>query len=246
MRFSSKLMKLGATLAVVLLFVAAGIGSGRQIASLAQGSTPAATTQAFAPCPANSGSAGGANATMSATSSAGGSAGSGTGGMAATASAGSTAGAAYVGIEVTDVENCGVQVLQVMPGSPADMAKLQVGDVIVAVNGQAMSGMASGSSTGGSTGGSTGSASATMSATSSAGGSTGSTGPSAAGGLTAALASFVQQHQPGDVITLTIERAGQQMDVPVTLAANPSSNGGSSSGGSSSGASATMAATPSQ
>lgn len=272
MRFSAKFVRMSVILSVVLLFVVAGISSGNQMTSLAQGSTPAATSQTFAPCPANSGT-GGANATMSATS-AGGASGSGTGGlsatmsstdtgspsetmsasnasgasatMSATTSAGGTTGTAYIGIEVTDVENCGVQVLSVMPGSPAEMAKLQVGDVIVAVNGQAISSL----STSGGMSGSTSSSSATatmestMSATSSAGGAAGSTGPSTISGMTASLASFVQQHQPGDMITLTVERAGQQMDVQVTLAANPSSTGGSSSSGSSSSGSATMEASP--
>jgi S1-C subfamily serine protease len=74
----------------------------------------------------------------------------------------------------------GVVIGQVVPGSPAAAAGLQAGDVIVAVDGQALS-------------------------------------------SESALAQALSQHKPGDSVTLTVIRSGQQMNVPVTLGTAPTS-----------------------
>jgi C-terminal processing protease CtpA/Prc len=52
-----------------------------------------------------------------------------------------SASAGYLGIAAEQVESCGARILAVTPASGADKAKLQVGDVIVAVNGKAISGL---------------------------------------------------------------------------------------------------------
>ncbi len=44
----------------------------------------------------------------------------------------------YLGIAAQQVQNCGAQILDVRPGSAAETAKLQIGDVVVAVDGQAI------------------------------------------------------------------------------------------------------------
>jgi len=45
----------------------------------------------------------------------------------------------YVGLEVDAVDDCGVQVVSVIAGGPADKAGLQAGDVIVAMDGTSIS-----------------------------------------------------------------------------------------------------------
>ena len=47
--------------------------------------------------------------------------------------------AAYLGIAAQQVQSCGAQVLDVRPGTGAEAAKLQVGDIVVAVDGTAIS-----------------------------------------------------------------------------------------------------------
>lgn len=46
--------------------------------------------------------------------------------------------AAYLGIAGQQVQSCGVQVLDIRPGTGAETAKLQISDVVVAVDGQAI------------------------------------------------------------------------------------------------------------
>jgi len=45
-----------------------------------------------------------------------------------------SANAGYLGISGENVQACGISILQVKPGTPAETAKLQIGDVIVAID----------------------------------------------------------------------------------------------------------------
>ncbi|MCS7283224.1 MAG: PDZ domain-containing protein [Anaerolineae bacterium] len=72
----------------------------------------------------------------------------------------------------------GAEVQEVIPGSPAEEAGLQVGDLITAVNGER---------------------------------------------VTAArpLAEILASYRPGDRVTLTVEREGKELKIPVTLGRRP-------------------------
>ncbi|MBZ0295372.1 MAG: PDZ domain-containing protein [Anaerolineae bacterium] len=79
----------------------------------------------------------------------------------------------FVGIAFEAADN-GVTVTNVLPGSPADEAGLQTGDVITAIDGTEIS--------------------------------------------VDDVAGMIQDHAVGDVITLTVERDGESLDLEVTLA----------------------------
>ncbi|MHB8626845.1 MAG: S1C family serine protease [Aggregatilineales bacterium] len=84
----------------------------------------------------------------------------------------------YLGIAAQQVQNCGAQILDVRPDSAAATAKLQIGDVVVAVNGQAITSLDQ-------------------------------------------FRMIVQNHKPGDTITITYQRSGKQSDTTATLGAVP-------------------------
>jgi predicted metalloprotease with PDZ domain len=50
--------------------------------------------------------------------------------------------AAYLGIAATQVQKCGARIEAIKSGSPAEDAKIQVGDVVVAINGKPITGLA--------------------------------------------------------------------------------------------------------
>lgn len=50
--------------------------------------------------------------------------------------------AAYLGIAASQVQKCGARIEAIKEGSPAENAKLQVGDVVVAINGKPITGLA--------------------------------------------------------------------------------------------------------
>jgi predicted metalloprotease with PDZ domain len=50
--------------------------------------------------------------------------------------------AGYLGIAALGVQKCGARIEAIKQGSPADDAKLQVGDVVVAINGKPITGLA--------------------------------------------------------------------------------------------------------
>jgi membrane-associated protease RseP (regulator of RpoE activity) len=129
----------------------------------------------------------------------------------------------YLGIEITIVETCGVRVNRLLANSPASAAGIQVGDVIVAVDNQSIVDLFGGMS-GNMSGGM-----ATMSATTNAmsGSNNTTTTPANATNNTGnpflgqVFFQSIQQRQTGDMVTLTIQRGGQQLNVSVTLGAIP-------------------------
>jgi serine protease Do len=125
----------------------------------------------FPPCPPEN-----PPATTAATVSAMGTASAATG--AATVATVSATSPGYIGMRVMAVDSCGVRILEVLPNTPAVTAKLIVKDVIVAVNGEAISG-------------------------------------------TKQLRDLLSTTQAGDTIKLTIQRAGVEMVVEVTLGTRP-------------------------
>jgi serine protease Do len=84
----------------------------------------------------------------------------------------------YIGMRVVPVDSCGVRIVEVLPNTPAMTDQLIVKDVIVAVDGVAISG-------------------------------------------TKQLRDLLSSTQAGDTIKLTIQRAGAEMVVEVTLGARP-------------------------
>lgn len=136
----------------------------------------------------------------------------------------STGGPVFLGVAATAVDNCGILVGSVVPGSAAASANLQVGDVIVAVNGRAVTSIMNGSASSGTgTSGGMATAAATTAMPLPGANGTASIQP---------FATFIQNFQAGQTITLTIQRNGQQMDISVTLGTMPSglSTGGASGG----------------
>jgi hypothetical protein len=139
---------------------------------------------------------------------------------------------AYVGIRVGAVPECGLVIVEIFPNSPAAQSGLQLGDVIVAVDGQSLADLSTGAvGTGANQGGAQATpdaagGQATAQATDAAGG-TGGTGEATAqatqdlgnltdidgpGGYNTALATvffgYVQSRQPGDAVVLTVHRTG--------------------------------------
>jgi membrane-associated protease RseP (regulator of RpoE activity) len=209
---SSSFVKLSGVI-LILAFVALGEVGGSILAGPQPQATAAATmavgtasaggagatlaaTMSFPPCPPP---AGAAAATMAATTSGTMEAGMAAT-MAATMPATMPANPGFIGIRVEAVDNCGVRVIEVLVGSPAVTAQIQVGDVVVAVNGKAVTGLDS-------------------------------------------MRNAVGFLPAGDQVQLTIQRAGQEMTVSVTLAPRPAEIPATAPASAGGGAAATMAAT---
>ena len=180
----SMFLKLSATALAGLALAFGGMS-----ASLAAQSTPAPTTAATAAAPAAAATtqptAQSAAATQypacpnpnaTAVATAASTAATSAATTAATAPVNPTPG--YLGIAAQQVQNCGAQILDVRPGSAAEAAKLQIGDVVVAVNGQPITSLDQ-------------------------------------------FRTIVQNHKPGDTITITYQRGGQQADATATLGSVP-------------------------
>ncbi len=104
----------------------------------------------------------------------------------------STASPAFLGIQVAAMDNTALRITGLIANSPATTAKLQVGDVITALNGSPLASLLSNAT------------------------------PDVSGAdLVAAFFNKIAAQAPGSQITLTIQRSGQQMDVNVTLASKP-------------------------
>jgi hypothetical protein len=84
----------------------------------------------------------------------------------------------YLGVRAEQVDDCGVLIVEVVTGGPADTAKLQPDDVVVALDGVATPAIA-------------------------------------------LLRQGIQAKQPGTKVVLTLQRAGAQMDIEVTLGVRP-------------------------
>src|SRR5439155_25679099 len=80
----------------------------------------------------------------------------------------------YLGVRVEAVDTCGVRILEVLPGSPASTSGLQTGDVIVAIDGTAVTGVSQ-------------------------------------------ARSAIESKEAGTKVTLTVQRAGQEMTITATL-----------------------------
>ncbi len=89
----------------------------------------------------------------------------------------------YLGVRAEQLDDCGVLIVEIVTDSPADKAKLQADDVIVALDGTATPAIA-------------------------------------------LLRQSIQAKQPGDKVTLTVQRSGQQMDIEVTLGVRPADSTG--------------------
>jgi S1-C subfamily serine protease len=112
----------------------------------------------------------------------------------------------YLAIRTETVENCGVRVIEVLLNTSADSNQLKAGDVIVAIDGRPLS--------------------ALMAASSGAGTITTGTPSTSALGNMALTQPFyidIQSRRPGTNVLLTVHRAGQQIDISVSLSAIPSS-----------------------
>lgn len=114
----------------------------------------------------------------------------------------------YLGVVVQDVLNCGTQVMDFREDGPAVESELEVGDVIVAVNGIALSSL-------------TGQAAGNyLDATPSLAASV-----QGVAAFTPARVLFNQLHQlvPQVTITLTVQRSGEHLDIRVPLTDWPAS-----------------------
>jgi len=129
----------------------------------------------------------------------------------------------YLGVEISIVELCGIRVNRLLQDSPAQAAGIQVGDVIVAIDDQAIASLFSTSNM--SPGGM-----ATTNSTASAGSVNATVMPSATVSVTnTADSSFlgqvffqwIQMRSTGETLRLTIQRGGQQLVIPVTLGTIP-------------------------
>lgn len=206
---SSNFVKLSGVVLILALVALGGVGTsilaGPQpqataAATMTVGTTSAgggaaatmAATMSFPPCPPAGGAAA---ATLAATTS-----GTMESGLTATMAATMPANPGFIGIRVEAVDNCGVRVIEVLAGSPAVTAQIQVGDVVVAVNGTAVTGLDS-------------------------------------------MRNAVGFLSAGDQVQLTIQRAGQEMTVSVTLAPRPAEIPATAPASAGGGVSGTMAAT---
>jgi S1-C subfamily serine protease len=112
----------------------------------------------------------------------------------------------YLGVVVQDVLTCGSQIMEFAPNGPAADSELQIGDVIVAVNGIALSSLT------GETAG------VYIEATPR------DVAPvEGAQPFTPAMVLFNQVHQlvPGVTVTLTVQRSGESFDIRLPLGAFP-------------------------
>ncbi len=110
--------------------------SSTMMSTMSMSSTMASTMAAgsstqFAPCPNAATMAATMSGTMMSTMSA----------TMAASMAATTVPKAYLGVSAEQVQQCGARVLEVKAGTPAEKAGLQVNDVIVAVDGKAISGL---------------------------------------------------------------------------------------------------------
>ena len=126
----------------------------------------------------------------------------------------------YIGVQLEAVDNCGVRVTRVEAAGSAETANIQVGDVIVAIDGIPVASLSM-------MGGMGGTMSATMSANAAAtmaantGAMMSATMIADTSGLVQAFLDRIANTPPGTVIMLTVQRAGSQMDVAVTVGAQP-------------------------
>jgi len=119
---------------------------------------------------------------------------------------------AYLGVEIAAESTCGVRVVRLLANSPAAAAGLRAGDIIVAIDGQALEALLSGmmSMTQNPT------VAATMRAT--------AISPATADSRNVSLAFFnlVRERRPGDKLTLTIQRnRREEFNAVVTLGTAP-------------------------
>jgi len=114
-----------------------------------------------------------------------------TGNTGNTAGGTSTAGApvSFLGVVVAPVADCGVRISQVLAGSPAELGQLSVGDLIVAVNGMPLTQMTAGQTSMG----------------------------NYASMTTAGFFAAIHALPPGSVVTLTVQRGTDQIELTVTL-----------------------------
>jgi len=130
-------------------------------------------------------------------------------------------GTGYLGIRTEAVENCGVRVIEILLGTSGGTNQLQAGDVIVAIDGQALAGTTIVSL-------GTPGAGSNMTPLATTGTGAGATATTGAGGmtignaaLTEAFYKLLQSRNSGDQLVLTVQRNGQQLDIRVTLTAVP-------------------------
>lgn len=112
----------------------------------------------------------------------------------------------YLGIIVQDVLTCGSQIMDFAPNSPAADSELQIGDVIVAVNGITLNSLTAET------------AGVYIEATPSEVAPVEGARP-----FTPAMVLFNQVHQlvPGVTITLTVQRSGDNLDIRLPLGEFP-------------------------
>ena len=196
---------LGIALLVSLVAVSSGSGalaqSATSAATMSSGSSGTASAMTYPPCTPASSAMSTAMATQSTAMQA-----TMMPTMMASQSATMSGSPGFLGISATTVDGCGILVAGLVTPGPAATAGLQVGDIIVAVNGQSVAAINTMNA----------SAMGSGSATQAASGSSGvemSIQP---------FATFIQSMQAGQTIMLTIQRNGQQMDISVTLGTIPS------------------------
>jgi membrane-associated protease RseP (regulator of RpoE activity) len=112
-------------------------------------------------------------------------------------------GVPFLGVAASAIDTCGIRIVSVLANSPADKAGLQAGDAIVAINGTSISSILSG-------GAATGSSATTA--------ATGTVTPNP---VQPFFTYFETTFQPGQTITLTIQRDTVQFDMRVTLGTVP-------------------------
>lgn len=140
---SSNFVKLSGVILVVVLLALAGMQTSTLAGPLAQATTAATSgaggaagtaaaggAMTFPACPPSGGAAA---ATMAASPAS-------TLGATMAATAGNAT-PGYLGVRVEQVANCGARVLEVVANGPAASSGLMVGDVIVAIDGKAITGV---------------------------------------------------------------------------------------------------------
>jgi quercetin dioxygenase-like cupin family protein len=107
-------------------------------------------------------------------------------------------GTAFLGVRAVAADNTGVRVTGLLPNSPAGAAGVQVNDIIIAVNGQAVASLLP---------------PAALTAT---------PDPNATQPIVTAFFQLIAQHKPGDTLQLAIQRGDQTLTINVTLGVLPS------------------------